>query len=117
MHPMYTRKPFRTRGGFLVHKFSIHGVSRQQPNLLAGDAAHSAIGDRTGGQQLAARFLLAQGGRQMRTRKLHINTRISASDLAALLVAAARAGEPNNLSAGVREAARLVNPHLSLIHI
>ena len=47
----------------------------------------------------------------MRTRKLHINTRISASDLAALLVAAARAGEPNNLSAGVREAARLVNPH------
>ncbi len=47
----------------------------------------------------------------MRTRKLHINTRITASDLAALLVAASRAGEPNNLSAGIREAARLVNPH------
>ena len=47
----------------------------------------------------------------MRTRKLHVNIRITASDLAALLVAAARAGEPNNLSAGVREAARLVNPH------
>ena len=54
---------------------------------------------------------MAQGERQMRITNLHINTRITASDLAALLVAAARAGEPNNLSAGVREAARLVNPH------
>lgn len=54
---------------------------------------------------------MAQGERQMRIKNLHINTRITASDLAALLVAAARAGEPNNLSAGVREAARLVNPH------
>ena len=46
----------------------------------------------------------------MRIKNLHINTRITASDLAALLVAASRAGEPGNLSSGVREAARLVNP-------
>ena len=48
--------------------------------------------------------------KNVRTRKLHVNIRISASDLAALLVAASRAGEPGNLSSGVREAARLVNP-------
>ena len=45
-----------------------------------------------------------------RLQSVHINIRITASDLAALLVAAERAGNPGNISAGLRGAARLVKP-------
>lgn len=43
-------------------------------------------------------------------KSIRINTRITVSDFAALLVAAARAGEPGNISAGIRHAAGLINP-------
>ena len=36
--------------------------------------------------------------------------RLSPADKVALLVAAARAGEPGNISAGIRHAAGLINP-------